>query len=241
MPGGIAGISGWKDSGEKNPLKNSFFDDWLVKQIDKGISESQDFRESSSGFFHPSSLGKTCDRLLYCNYHDLIPQEPVEPQIRRMFDHGNVTETRYEKYFSNMKILRGREVRARLDSPPISGRADFKLELPEIGIVLIELKTIKDENFKKLTVPQQDHAVQLQCYLNILEIPQGFVIYENKNDQNIKAFLVKQSDSHWEEITNRCFRIMEMKEIPSKKSLEKYHPKWCDCLKVKDARFEATT
>ena len=58
----------------------------------------------------------------------------------------------------------------------------------------------------------------------------GTVLYENKNDQNIKAFLVEKDPIQWDEILNRCFRIQEMLMPPEKCS----GATWCNCRKVEN-------
>ena len=206
---------------------------WLVKSIDNALLENNDDRHSSE-VFHPSSLGNPCDRYLYLHYHGLLPVKQIDPQLRRIFDHGNATEGRYRKYFEKMKVLVGQEVRARLDNPPISGRADFQLFFQQYGHVLIELKTINDTNFKKLTEPQPEHRVQLQVYLNILNIDIGIVLYENKNNQAIKSFQLKKDLEMWGDILERCRLIQAMSFCPLLSSIKPGHDKYCMCLMVKD-------
>ena len=67
-------------------------------------------------------------------------------------------------------------------------------------------------------------------YLNMGGYDVGTVLYENKNDQNIKAFLVEKDPIQWDEILNRCFRIQEMLMPPEKCS----GATWCNCRKVEN-------
>ena len=44
--------------------------------------------------------------------------------------------------------------------------------------------------------------VQLQIYLNLTDRDYGVVMYENKNDQNLKAFKVDRDKKMWDDILN---------------------------------------
>ena len=52
--------------------------------------------------------------------------------------------------------------------------------------------------------------------LDFLISQHGVVLYECKNDQKIKAFEIKKDPRHWNEIHDRCTRIMNMPTQPEK-------------------------
>ena len=205
---------------------------WLVKEIDRHLTSTSDQRPPSRDIFYPSYLGSTCDRLLYLHYNGLLPNPKFDSKTLRIFAHGHATENRYKDIFTKMRILSGTEIQARYDNPCIHGRADFILNFPEFGRTIIELKTINDRGFSNLLVPKSDHAVQLQIYLNILNIDNGFVLYECKNDQQLKAFHIKRSSSEWDAIIERCIKIQNMTVAPKLSTVT--HEKWCNCLAVKE-------
>ena len=130
-----------------------------------------------------------------------------------------------------MRVFVAREIRARIDDPPIHGRADFmvRLKIPESHIRLIELKTINDFGFGKLVGPKYEHMIQLQAYLNMLNIELGSVIYECKNDQKIKSYQVVRDRDLWDGIIKRCQTVQNMSKIPVLKNPEQ-HDKYCSCL-----------
>ena len=70
---------------------------------------------------------------------------------------------------------------------------------------------------------------QLQIYLSILGLEKGVVLYENKDNQQLKAFKVDRDNDQWNSIINRCFKIMGMNTIHKtcKGST------WCPCRSVK--------
>ena len=179
--------------------------------------------------FYPSALGSTCDRYLYASFNGLLQWEDLDPRIKRIFDVGASLEDRMDKYFTKMNIIKAREMPLKMDSPPISGRLDFLIYHPTRGEVVLELKSINDRGFKELkSSPKHDHFIQLQIYLNMLNKDYGIVLYENKNDQNLKAFQVERDVDVWNTLLERCFAIMGMSVLPEKCTGDT----WCKCKGV---------
>ena len=189
-------------------------DRWLLKSIDDAIAYKN--RPPSKGKFYPSLFGNPCDRYLYMAYNGLLDWDEIDARIKRIFDHGGTFEERMKKYLKKADIYIDDEISVKLDSPPISGRIDFLIEHGKHGETPLELKTIKDEDFKQLKEsPKHEHLTQLQIYLNLRGYKYGVVVYENKNDQKLKAFKVNVDKDMWETILDRCKSIMEMEEAPS--------------------------
>ena len=170
-------------------------DRWLLKSIDNAISYKN--RPPSKGKFYPSLFGNPCGR------------------IKRIFDHGGTFEDRMKKYLKKADIYIDDEVSVKNEDPPISGRIDFIIKHDKHEEALLELKTIKDEDFKDLKeAPKHEHTIQLQIYLNLTDREYGVVMYENKNDQKLKAFKVDVDKQIWTDILDRCKSIMNMSEAP---------------------------
>ncbi len=213
---------------------------WFANQLEEGIYKTANLNPHiSSGIqtFHCSAIGNPCDRYLWLHWNRLLPEEDIDQVKQRIFDHGNATEERYTKYFENGIMYIDREVKAINEYPPISGRADFLLTAPKAGIkrFIIELKTINGRGYDGLQVPKVEHEIQLQAYLNILDIPFGIVLYENKNDQKVKIFQVDKDPEAWKVVTDRLEGIINMKKMPTLASAEEIdHPSWCNCRGVAD-------
>ena len=203
-------------------------DKWLLKELDKYLTG--EFSPMEAGKFYPSALGNTCDRYLYLAYNGFIKERPLDAKLQRIFDNGSYLEERMEDYFANLDILISRELRVKLDYPVISGRVDFVLTHDKYKEIALELKSINTRGFNALKqAPKPEHEIQLQIYLNLLPLDHGVVLYENKNDQQLKAFELQRDPIKWKEITDRCLRIMEMIEVPSKCGGNR----WCQCKDVK--------
>ena len=165
-------------------------------------------------------------KLLYLAYNGLLPEQVIDDNLQRIFDNGNFLEERMATYFTKMDILLDREIEAKSDNPPISGRADFLLKHADYDKIGLELKSINDKGFEALkNRPKREHTVQLQIYLHILKLPYGVVLYENKNNQKLKAFGMLPDPEIWAQILKKCENVMLMMEPPSRCS----GPQWCNC------------
>jgi CRISPR/Cas system-associated exonuclease Cas4 (RecB family) len=85
-----------------------------------------------------------------------------------------------------MGILVAEEIPVTYDSPPIEGTADGIIDW--YGHKLIELKSISSEGFHYRQLhskPKDEHYRQAQIYMHCLDLESGYVIYENKNNQDI--------------------------------------------------------
>ena len=201
-------------------------DEWLNENIDGYLTGVM--TPPRPGVFHPSTLSNACDRFVWLVYHGHMPSSPLDANLQRIFQNGNYLENRVETWFANMGILLAREIPVKFESPPISGRIDFLIRHKEHGTSPIELKSINTSGFSRLTRPKDEHELQLQMYLNMGNYDIGTVLYENKNDQKIKSFIVKRDLKQWNDLLERCFRIQAMTEMPNRCT----GPSWCNCKKV---------
>ena len=191
-------------------------DSWFLHHLEDNLKFTKPW--TTSGVFYPSMLGNPCDRNLYLAYTGQLPSQVIDARTVRIFDVGNSLEVRMKNYFERTGIFLASEQSVKFMNPPISGRYDFLLRHEEYGRVILELKSINDRGFKDLIdVPKSDHLIQLQIYLNLAGMEHGIVLYENKNDQKLKAFKVVQDINLWNSIIERCMRVQTMvpTEIPS--------------------------
>jgi len=177
-------------------------------------------------------LGNPCDRYLYLAYNGKLVDQVIGAKTARIFDHGGSLEVRMKKYFERTGLFLAAEQPVKLNNPPISGRYDFLLKHEEYGRVLLELKSINDKGFKALIdIPKPEHLVQVQIYLNLAGIENGVVLYENKNDQVLKAFKVLKNVDTWNAILERCLRIQSM--VPLNMPTHCTGEFYCGCREVK--------
>ena len=209
--------------------KQNKSDIWLNDILDEYLKGTMS--PPRAGVFHPSTLSNRCDRAVWLVYHGKMVASPLEAVTQRIFQNGDYLERRVEKWFSNLGILMGREIPVKFEFPSMSGRIDFLIRHEKYGIHPIELKSINTSGFSKLTKPKPEHEMQLQMYLNMGKYEQGTVLYENKNDQKIKSFIIEKNAKQWDSILDRCFAIQNMTSLPEKCTGER----WCPCKKVENA------
>ena len=137
---------------------------------------------------------------------------------------------------------------SRLDASKFDSiKRKFKLENLPTGIIVGDMKTIKDERFKELKeTPSLAYKVQLCVYTNILDCDFGLLIYENKNDSDIKTYRIDKSvDGDWKQIKEQMIKLNSMAEIvddkgnkkhylppPRPYNKESYECRYCDFNKV---------
>ena len=206
-------MAGIKQIRTERPEGGTTQDYWLLEALDTHLTAPQ--RPPRKGVFYPSALGSKCDRFLYNSYFGLVQEQVIEPITKRIFDCGDYLGLRYEKYFEKMGVLVGTETPLKSEIPPISGRLDFLIKHEQKQLAVIELKSIGASGFKALTKkPKDDHFIQLQIYLALTGHEYGVLLYENKDNQKVKAFSVTKDNEVWEQLVDRCTNIMAMKEQP---------------------------
>ena len=177
-------------------------------------------------------LGNPCERYLYLAYNGKLGDQVIGAKTARIFDTGSSLEARMKKYFERTGLFLAEEQSVRLNFPPISGRYDFMLKHEEHGRIILELKSINDKGFAALIeAPKPEHLIQLQIYLNLAGVDNGVVLYENKNDQTLKAFKVVKNLDTWNSILERCTRIQAM--TPLTMPVDCTGEFFCSCRGVK--------
>ena len=198
-------------------------DEWLLSELDSTLRHTS--RRTNKGVFYPSSLGNPCDRFLYLAYHGMLPSQEIESTLQRIFDCGDYLGHRFEKYFEKMGVLLATESVVKCAMPNISGRIDFIIKHKDFPQAVIELKSINSRGVKALLDrPKPEHFIQIQIYLNLSNIDHGILLYENKNDQQVKAFVVKRDENVWTKLQERCYNVMNMEAMPLKCTGLKYCP-----------------
>ena len=205
-------------------------DTWLLKHLESNLKYTKKW--TTKDVFYPSMLGNACDRYLYLAYNGQLADQVIGAKTARIFDHGGSLEVRMKKYFERTGIFLASEQSVIVKNPTISGRYDFMLKHEEYGRVILELKSINDKGFKALIdTPKPEHLVQLQIYLNLAGVENGVVLYENKNDQTLKAFKVLKNIEMWNSILERCIRIQSM--VPLTMPTQCTGEFYCGCREVK--------
>jgi len=183
---------------------------WIEQIIDDHLEQArQDIRTPG---FHASSAGEVvrCPRLIQLKMNAVV-QEKIEARIKRIFDVGRDVHLRYGRYFRAAGVLVQDEVRMEIrpdkddEEFVIVGSADFIVKNLQGIHKLIELKSMNANNFQKLIeagMPVEANLLQWTLYSKGLNIPEGVILYENKDDQRNKSFSVSFDQSKYDLVVN---------------------------------------
>lgn len=191
----------------------------LIESIDIHLAKRNEPVIKKVGGFHPSYTNQ-CARYWYYLFEGTEVTTSFSPQTYRIFDNGHKVHDRLYSYFREMGILVEEEIPVTYDSPPIEGTADGIIDFN--GNKLIELKSISNEGFhyrKLYNKPKDEHYRQAQIYMRCLDLPSGFVIYENKNNQEILPIYIEKDDAFIDKLFKKYANIYDAflkKEIPER-------------------------
>jgi len=216
---------------------------WLEGAIDNYL-ETKPVEQRIGSHFHPSSAGK-CPRSIQLTMAGVLTSKH-EARILRIFDTGHDMHDKYGRYFEKMGILVSKEadVFYERDGVVIKGNCDYVVKDDTNRPHILELKSINARGFNDLwvtNVPHTNHFLQWNVYSGCLKIPLGEILYENKDDQNMKIFSVAFNEAQFEETFAIFKSIHEYTQkgllvpIPSKCN-DKYCPAKQICSKERATR-----
>lgn len=201
---------------------------WLIAAIE-GAQESHGTGRDDPGFFHPSSFGNECDAYLAFRYLGAPAVSVVVPKLQRIFDDGNFRDERLKTYCAKAGISLCKPYPTPITCPKcglknikdnrhvciphlhIRGELDDWVENPVTKEqFVIDYKGMRDDYWKELTEVTHPHHLQLHPYMYDRETYKGYLIYENKNNQDIKPMVANFDGKIWKvEIQDRIERIIE--------------------------------
>ena len=167
----------------------------FLKSIDDHLGKRNSPTIKKVGGFHPSYTNQ-CPRYWHYLFEGTEVTTSFNPQTYRIFDNGHAVHDRLYGYFREMGILVAEEIPVTHSEPPIEGTADGIIDW--YGHKLIELKSISSEGFHYRQLykkPKDDHYRQAQIYMRCLDLPSGYVIYENKNNQEILPIYIERDEA----------------------------------------------
>jgi len=192
---------------ESEPLSGRQLEDMLCESIDIKIAERNEAVYKKMDYFRPSATNQ-CSRFWYYMFDGVTYTPSFSSQTYRIFDNGHAVHERLYSYFRDMGILVAEEVPISNDDPPIQGTADGIIDLD--GHKLIELKSISTEGFQYRQLahkPSDDHVRQANLYMHCLGLDSGFVIYENKNNQQILPIYIERDDVFLDKLFKKYRKI----------------------------------
>ena len=171
---------------------------------DKVYKKKTSFAPSTVGYGHG-----TCARYWWIAFNGAEFTENIPAANIRSMNSGTAAHERIEALIEKTGLLKESEREIRSADPPIRGFVDAVLEMDGEEIIG-EIKTIKDQYFiqrKGEGHPSNSHLLQLLIYMKIEGAGEGFVLYENKNDNELLCLPIEMSETN-EEYINYVFDWM---------------------------------
>ena len=180
---------------------------YLLPLLDKYLDQRP--AQERRGGFHPSDISYAyCPReLAALRLGAAKKKKSVNPTLHRIFDNGHYFHERMQRYVREMNIVvndaylnnkNGVCEEVRLDHPcGLTGNADNILTLKGQWFVT-DYKSSRNDVFTNLVEPLAYHERQVVLYMGMLrsmmdlDFPlSGLIVYENKDNQQIKEFRVE--------------------------------------------------
>lgn len=208
---------------------------------------------SRSGFkkkksFSPSTLGYghgTCPRYWYIAFTGAEFEDVPDSKSLANMDNGSYSHDRIQDNLEKMGILKDRELEVTSVDPPIRGFIDGVLDWKEKDIPM-EIKTANNGSFQFRATSGKcsgSHFVQFLIYLKLLKAKEGFILYENKDTQDMLIIPIMVSEKNkqhvdylfdWMRNTYKSFTDGVLPERPWKRK----NAKICSNCPVRTACFE---
>jgi hypothetical protein len=163
----------------------------LIKAIDKYLqAKPRDEREKNC--FHPSSLHKSTKEL-YWHYLEGDNNQQFDSRILRIFDNGHYVHHRLQGYLSDIGILIQTEVPVENKEYEIKGHTDGIIQINGVKGIL-EIKSMNANQFYSHYEPKSEHLIQVNVYMFCTGIPRACLLYECKDNQELKEFYIGQDE-----------------------------------------------
>lgn len=187
--------------------KESDLEKALVAGIDEVIARDIQTKYRKQTGFSPSATN-LCPRYHVYLFRGIDLPATHNSRVQRIFDNGNSTHERIYSYLEKMGILLEKEFRVEHPDPPINSYIDGIIDWD--GHKVLEIKSISEAGFtyrRLFHKPKDDHYHQIQLYMHITGLDEGFVLYENKNNQEILPILVEYNEEFVEKVLKKFRKI----------------------------------
>lgn len=163
-------------------------------------------------------------------------EPPISDGLRRIFLNGWYVHIKWQTLFEKAGIAVGIEQRGMSDSMRLLFTPDAIIRLGNKTYV-VEIKSVNTYQFQKMKT-HPSGAKQLQLYMHMLGIPRGFVLCEDKNNQEIKVFPTEYDPTIAKPLVERMLKVNSLIERFEKTG--KLPSRMCDnesCKKAKSCAY----
>ena len=174
----------------------------ITEAIERGyLSKRREPGQQKKVSFAPSSIGGyqgVCPRYWFLAFTGAHFEETFDAMGFANMANGSAAHDRIQQAFEDAGILVAAEVEAKIKNPPIRGYIDALVRID--GEVLVcEIKTTRQEGFifrQNTGKPMAQHLYQVLIYLKATGKKNGFLLYENKNDNSYTVIPVEYNEKN---------------------------------------------
>lgn len=159
------------------------------------LAQRRESSDRAKKSFAPSGIGYgagTCPRQWWYAFSGgILREDDADPVGIANMSYGTEAHARIQKLFEEAGILVEAERKVVTDDlpdmPPIFGFADLVINWQGEEVVG-EIKTTSQESYVSKRAKNQPagyHLLQVLIYMRVLGLNKGFILYENKNTQNM--------------------------------------------------------
>ena len=211
----------------------------FIKIIDDAIAIIPD--EEPRRYIGASGIGHDCSRKIWNDYN-CIAGKPITPKLRRTFDTGKRLEDMMLDYIelAGFKVIRP-EPRSKgipcndEEFPLFQGHCDGLLYLTETNVVVLELKTANNSEYKKFVdvgvkAWKPVYYAQVMSYMGMRRLKNSVIIVLNKDNSDWHCEWVEYDDIVYSELRVKAWTIASAAEAPEKIN---NNPSWYMCQMCK--------
>jgi CRISPR/Cas system-associated exonuclease Cas4 (RecB family) len=186
---------------------------WLIAALE-GAQASKGEGRNDPGWFHPSQLGNECDAYLAFRFLGAPAAQVISANTQRIFDlgHGRDEYLKQDMQNAGVSLIKKEEERD-VEIPLLRLRGaldDLVMNPITHERYVVDFKTMRPEKYEALTEAEYSHVLQLHVYMFGKQVYKGYVIYENKGNQNLKIKEVNFDGQLWQtKIVERLQRILD--------------------------------
>lgn len=205
---------------------NAVYNGFLERRLNSAKARSNPLAPEyrSQGVFHPSAGlhpdSTNCVRSIMFDLYCAAPSDTYKPiRMLRAMQNGSNRHVGIQSMFRQMAdegwagIQRvDIEPSLYLPSHSIRGSADLIVHFDKHR-VLIDIKTISDAEAKNVFEPLIEHRWQVNTYMGIAGVHDGYVLYENRGSLEFlgppKRFRIAFDPTMWHETLRYCSDILD--------------------------------
>jgi CRISPR/Cas system-associated exonuclease Cas4 (RecB family) len=179
-------------------------DAYNARRRGKKNTQKKTFSPSTVGYGHGN-----CPRYWFIAFSGEEFDEKFDATAIANMLNGTYAHERLQKIIEETGVLKETEREIISEDPPIRGFADVVLDWNDTEIIG-EIKTTKEEQFihrQSSMKPSSNHLLQILTYMKVEGAKEGFLLYENKNTQEICIILISMNERN-EKIISDTFEWM---------------------------------